>query len=834
MSKVGATLVGPETPFPRSHISKPVVSEMAQNIKVFVRARPLTEKEKRNGIELVQASKEIRVKDRIQKKSYYYDDVFSEDSTQIEVYREVVAPLIDQVLKGYNCTVFAYGQTGTGKTYTMEGEQSDKETDWENDPLSGIIPRSFQQLFETLEEQKEDYTVRVSFFELYNEDLYDLLSGEEDTQKLKIYEDVNRKGSVIIGNSEELTVTNKNEIYQILRKGSTKRQKASTLLNACSSRSHTIFTITVHIKDSSIDGEELVKVGKLNLVDLAGSENIGRSGATDKRAREASNINQSLLTLGRVITCLGEKASHVPYRESKLTRLLKDSLGGRTKTSIIATISPNLEDYEDTLSTLDYAQRAKKITNKPEVNQKVTKKGLIAELSSEIQRLQRDLQACRDKTGVYVNEANYSSMVETIESQNKLIKEKEDKVLALITEMAKIDSLFQGTVKQLEETQNDLKKHKEILSAQEQRQREMSEQANLLLDSFKQSTYANYRLHEKIERVSDIEKSNLKALKSFKQKFKEDIDNVDWSVSYGIEKYTKLLDEFKLVNLGKNESAINLLYRLGDDVMQVKQDNDDCFKKSAEVVEEEQSLNTKVGMITKTIEKTEKDVTDSIRLFNNFFNQDEKLFNEKMSDFESQYIDHENKIAHLEAQLHEARAKQREFVYSQLFKLKEMSQARQKTLSNLAKNNLKNLETIVSDAKKESLLIQEKSFSIGEQMCNLVELSARLAQKINQMISLKDEPVNLIRENSQHIANFSKESKEEMINLKSSVGRELQSKYNNLKQLIKSELKKDNPTGMTPKKTDYHCPEKLIQPLTLPGIIESQAINGNDQNIPPS
>lgn len=143
------------------------------------------------------------------------------------------------------------------------------------------------------------------------------------------------------------------------------------------SRSHTVFSITVHTKESTNEGEDLLKTGKLNLVDLAGSENIGRSGAVDKRAREAGNINQSLLTLGRVITALVERAPHVPYRESKLTRLLQDSLGGRTKTSIIATVSPATCNLEETLSTLEYAHRAKNITNRPEINQKFTKSALL-------------------------------------------------------------------------------------------------------------------------------------------------------------------------------------------------------------------------------------------------------------------------------------------------------------------------------------------------------------------------------------------------------------------------------------------------------------------------
>lgn len=150
-----------------------------------------------------------------------------------------------------------------------------------------------------------------------------MLSTNEDAQRLRLFDDTNRKGSVMVQGLEEVVVTNKDAVYAIIERGMLKRATASTLLNAQSSRSHSVFTVTVHMRENSVDGEELVKIGKLNLVDLAGSENIGRSGAIDKRAREAGNINQSLLTLGRVITALVERTPHVPYRESKLTRILQ-------------------------------------------------------------------------------------------------------------------------------------------------------------------------------------------------------------------------------------------------------------------------------------------------------------------------------------------------------------------------------------------------------------------------------------------------------------------------------------------------------------------------------
>lgn len=209
--------------------------------------------------------------------------------------------------------------------------------------------------------------------------------------------------------------------------------------------------MTIHIKENSVSGEELLKIGKLNLVDLAGSENVGRSGAVDKRLREAGTINQSLLTLGRVITSLVERAPHIPYRESKLTRLLQDSLGGRTKTSIIATISPALCNLEETLSTLDYAHRAKNILNRPEVNQKLTKRTLIKEYTDEIEKLKKDLLAAREKNGIFIAEENFLAMQQEIKSQQELNAEREAKISVLQEEMRKITELFTDTQQELEE-----------------------------------------------------------------------------------------------------------------------------------------------------------------------------------------------------------------------------------------------------------------------------------------------------------------------------------------------------------------------------------------------
>ena len=216
------------------------------------------------------------------------------------------------------------------------------------------------QIFKKLKSSGCEHSVKVTFVELYNEELTDLLNFYEDgstgvkdeKKKLALMED--GKGGVAVRGLEETIVKDSHEIFKVLETGTNKRQTAATQLNKQSSRSHSMFTITIHIKETNVDGEELIKVGKLNLVDLAGSENITRSGARDGRAREAGNINQSLLTLGRVITALVEQQSYVPYRDSKLTRMLRDSLGGKTKTCIIATVAPVAACLEETLSTLDY------------------------------------------------------------------------------------------------------------------------------------------------------------------------------------------------------------------------------------------------------------------------------------------------------------------------------------------------------------------------------------------------------------------------------------------------------------------------------------------------
>ena len=217
------------------------------------------------------------------------------------------------MLQGFNCTIFAYGQTGTGKTYTMSGDMADS-LGLVSDS-AGIIPRVLHAMFRKLDADEGESSVKCSFIELYNEELRDLLSMD-DGVKLKIYEDGQRKGhsATMVQGMEEAYIKTAGDGLKLLQDGSHKRQVAATKCNDLSSRSHTVFTVTAYIKRTSESGEDFVSAGKLNLVDLAGSENIQRSGAENKRATEAGLINKSLLTLGRVINALVERSSHIPYR----------------------------------------------------------------------------------------------------------------------------------------------------------------------------------------------------------------------------------------------------------------------------------------------------------------------------------------------------------------------------------------------------------------------------------------------------------------------------------------------------------------------------------------
>lgn len=353
----------------------------AANVNVICRFRPINDLERTSGNEQTcdfTSPTSLTFHSSREKNVYRFnfDRIFPPSSTQQDIYDFGVKGIIDSVLDGYNGTVLAYGQTSSGKTYTMQGEM-------EEQARQGIIPRMITHVFKHIyKNEGTDFMIKVSMIEIYQEKIRDLL--DVSRVNLNIRED-SIKGIYVDGVSERY-VGCPNDVLALLEMGSANRAQAATNMNEHSSRSHSIFILTIN-QTNKIEGYS--KIGKLYLVDLAGSEKISKTGATGHTLEEAKIINKSLTTLGRVINNLTDgKSTHIPYRESKLTRVLQESLGGNSKTCLIITCSPSIYNESESLSTLRFGERAKKIKNKPKINKEIT----VAELQKLVTQLKENLK----------------------------------------------------------------------------------------------------------------------------------------------------------------------------------------------------------------------------------------------------------------------------------------------------------------------------------------------------------------------------------------------------------------------------------------------------------
>ncbi|GIX87320.1 kinesin-like protein KIF3A [Caerostris darwini] len=375
----------------------PVEAPEAENIKVVLRCRPMNENEKsanyRSIVEINHVEGSVTLSNPNTSeydppKTFTFDTVFGTDSTQLDVYNLAARPIIDNVLEGYNGTIFAYGQTGTGKTFTMEGNREVPEQ-------KGIIPNSFAHIFGHIAKAEGDkrFLVRATYLEIYNEEVRDLL-GKDQSVRLEVKErpDI----GVFVKNLTGVVVKNADDLDRIMTLGSKNRVVGATNMNLHSSRSHAIFSITVESCEEGFDRKEHIRAGKLHLVDLAGSERQSKTGSSGQRLVEATKINLSLSTLGNVISALVDgKSTHIPYRNSKLTRLLQDSLGGNAKTLMCANIGPAGYNYDESLSTLRYANRAKNIKNKARINED-PKDTMLKKFKDEIEDLKKQLEDCSE------------------------------------------------------------------------------------------------------------------------------------------------------------------------------------------------------------------------------------------------------------------------------------------------------------------------------------------------------------------------------------------------------------------------------------------------------
>ncbi|XP_063476212.1 kinesin-like protein KIF21A isoform X13 [Symphalangus syndactylus] len=448
------------------------------SVRVAVRIRPQLAKEKIEGCHICTSVTPGEPQVFLGKdKAFTFDYVFDIDSQQEQIYIQCIEKLIEGCFEGYNATVFAYGQTGAGKTYTM-GTGFDVNIVEEE---QGIISRAVKHLFKSIEEKKHiaiknglpppDFKVNAQFLELYNEEVLDLFDTTRDIDakskksNIRIHED--STGGIYTVGVTTRTVNTESEMMQCLKLGALSRTTASTQMNVQSSRSHAIFTIHVCqtrvcpqidadnatdnkiISESAQMNEFETLTAKFHFVDLAGSERLKRTGATGERAKEGISINCGLLALGNVISALGDKskrATHVPYRDSKLTRLLQDSLGGNSQTIMIACVSPSDRDFMETLNTLKYANRARNIKNKVMVNQDRASQQINA-LRSEITRLQMELMEY--KTGKRIIDEEGVESINDMFHENAMLQTENNNLRVRIKAMQETVDALRSRITQL-------------------------------------------------------------------------------------------------------------------------------------------------------------------------------------------------------------------------------------------------------------------------------------------------------------------------------------------------------------------------------------------------
>lgn len=423
--------------------------------------------------------------------TFTFDQVFGTKSSQLNVYEATAKPLVESALRGYNCTCFVYGQTGSGKTFSMEGVPGDKD-------YEGIIPRVMADIFDGIQSMQADleFIVRVSYIEIYMEKIRDLL--QPTSTNLNVRE--SRERGVWVAGATEVCCASAEEMQSVMRLGGANRVISPTRMNSESSRSHSVFIITIEERNTATGS---MKSGKLFLVDLAGSEKVGKTHAKGQTLKEAQHINKSLSALGSVMNALtsGNANSHIPYRDSKLTRLLQDSLGGNSETTLLVCASSSSFNSEETISTLRFGTRAKNIKNKPKINEERTVaeyKILVAEKDKRIASLEALL---RETKASNTDEPVDSSVEDQLKLLAAKVEELEDDQASKAAEISSLEDRcveLEAKSTNLEEKERemslfvgrneDFKKKLELLQSELEAKAKECEELNEMLTRRKQSS----------------------------------------------------------------------------------------------------------------------------------------------------------------------------------------------------------------------------------------------------------------------------------------------------------------------------------------------------------
>jgi kinesin family protein 5 len=502
---------------------------------------------------------------------FKFDHLFPPSASQEAVFEVAGAPIVDSVMQGFNGSTIAYGQTSSGKTFTMLGPRLDDEENM------GVIPRIVRELFRQMLCSSPDleFIIKISFVELYMERFKDLFYPIKDN--LKIKEDKTR--GIYIEELTEEYASSEQEVFDLMRMGSENREVVATQMNQDSSRSHAIFMISVtqnNLKDYSS------KTGKLYLVDLAGSEKLSKTGAEGKRLDEAKKINKSLTILGRVISALtDEHATHIPYRDSKLTRVLQESLGGNSKTSLIITCSPSPYNSHETLSTLRFGIRAKKVKNKPKVNREYSVAELKLKLAKAYERIaELEIQLKAAGASSSPNKSARSSMMSQVHPSDALEElEHELELYKNLLDDAKSD--YGAQVVKIEELMNEVQSltHENV---------ELNQLLNAVAD----------KLQEAENKMHDMQDENQK-LTTISTKLEEQIHTITEQKKIFDDSFSTETDEFEIVNI-----PIEARRSFGDELsglkaeIEIRSERENNIEKQIESLKKQldDALNNKVDI----------------------------------------------------------------------------------------------------------------------------------------------------------------------------------------------------------------------------------------------
>ncbi|KAL9851240.1 LOW QUALITY PROTEIN: centromere-associated protein E [Geothlypis trichas] len=678
-------------------------------VTVCVRVRPLIARENASDkVSLHWRSENNTVSDVSGTKTFSYDRVFhSSDNTQ-QLYDGVAVPIIQSAVRGYNGTIFAYGQTASGKTYTMMG----------NEDSVGIIPKAIQHVFKIIcEIPDREFLLRVSYMEIYNETITDLLCDNRKKKPLGIREDVNR--NTYVEDLIEEVVVAPEQVMEWIRKGERNRHYGETKMNEHSSRSHTIFRMIIESRERSdpanANCDGAVMVSHLNLVDLAGSERASQTGSEGVRLKEGCNINRSLFILGQVIKKLCDDPSgFINYRDSKLTRILQNSLGGNAKTVIICTITP--VSFDETLSTLQFANTAKGMKNTPKVNEVLDDDALLKRYRKEILDLKKQLEEVSSKTQIHAMEKD--QLAQLLEEKNSLQKVQEDRIRNL-TEMLVTSASFAS---------------KENVKAKRRRRVTWApgkiNQANVsFFEDFENSMPTETkRMKLSLPAVPDVEDSTLEnsGYDSHCLTVPDQISEVEWiagpNMNWTQKDFEESVQLCEALALEK-DIAVNEV-----NVLQANFDNlvleNEQLKSEINELKERLKEKTEIDEFEALEKQTQKDheiqlmheITNLKNLVSNAEVYNEELEAEINSKLE-QLKEKENKIKILqnrveELQKAEVEKKETSFALGDCDKLIEEIQQLNKSLLDS--------EAIALDAKKESAFLRSENLELKEKMNELL------------------------------------------------------------------------------------------------------------------